>query len=500
MVLVASANWAHIGSTMKPDRFAELLSAWPTRRGPLHLKLSAAIQDAITQGSLLPGVRLPAERALAQALSLSRTTIVTAYGHLRDSGWLESRTGSGTWVSRTHAIGVRSMAHASAVSRGSLLNLLQVNDPSIIDLAMSITEPAADLVEEAINRAHEDIVDLLRQRIPMPLGLPTLRQAVADFYTDAGTPTTQEQILITTGAQQALSLITSLFVHRGDPVLVENPTYFGALEVFRFAGARMSPLPVGKDHVAPDALARKIAATHPRLVYLTPTGHNPTGVTMPSAARQMVARHAELHEVPIIEDETLADLVLKGSKPRSVASYSATAPILTIGSLSKLVCCGLRIGWIRGPVSLIHRLAKVKSAADLGSSHMTQVIAAELFPHLNRIRSQRTMELRAKRDLVVRSLRARGRDWTFPEPQGGMSLWLRLANSDTRVLAQVALRHGVSVVPGNLFSVDESHSEYIRLPFLLSLDLLQSGVQRLLDSCEEIDASPATCTDECVIV
>ena len=485
---------------MKPDRFAEMLSAWPTRPGPLHLKLSAAIREAITQGSLLPGVRLPAERALAQSLSLSRTTIVTAYGHLRDTGWLESRTGSGTWVSRTHAIGVRSVAHAGTVSRGSLLNLLQVNDPSIIDLAMSITEPAADLVEEAMNRAHEDIVNLLRQRIPMPLGLQSVRKAVADFYTDAGTKTTPEQVLITTGAQQALSLVTSLFVHRGDPVLVENPTYFGALEVFRFAGARMSPLPVARDHVAPDVLARKIAATHPRLIYLTPTGHNPSGATMPTEARQKIARDAESHEVPLIEDETLADLVLKGSKPRSIASYSATAPILTIGSLSKLVCCGLRIGWIRGPVSLIHRLAKVKSAADLGSSHMTQVIAAELFPRLDGIRSQRTVELRAKRDLVLRLLRDRGRQWTFPEPQGGMSLWMRLANIDTRVLAQVALRHGVSIVPGNLFSVDESHAEYIRLPFLLPLDTLKAAVERLLDACDEVEAAPAECEAECVLV
>lgn len=477
-----------------------MLSAWPTRPGPLHLKLSVAIQDAITQGSLLPGVRLPAERALAHSLSLSRTTIVTAYGHLRDTGWLESRTGSGTWVSRAHASGLRSMAHANAVSRGSLLNLLQTSDPSIIDLAMSITEPAADLVEAAMVRAREDIVNLMRQRIPMPLGLQTLRKEVADFYTAAGTRTTPDQVLITTGAQQALSLITALFVHRGDSVLVENPTYFGALEVFRFAGARTAPLPVTRDHVLPEVLLQKISATHPRLIYLTPTGQNPTGATMSTVARQRIARDAETHEIPIIEDETLADLILKGSKPPAIASYSATARILTIGSLSKLVCCGLRIGWIRGPVSLIHRLAKVKTAADLGSSHMTQVIAAELFPQLDAIRSKRTAELRAKRDIVLRLIRARGRDWTFPEPQGGMSLWLRLRNTDARVLAQVALRHGVSIVPGNLFSVDESHPDYIRLPFLLPPEMLKAGVERLLDACEELDASPAACADECVIV
>lgn len=485
---------------MKPKRFAEMLSTWPARPGPLHLKLSSAIQDSITQGSLLPGVRLPAERALAHALSISRTTIVTAYGRLRDTGWLESRTGSGTWVSRNHASGVRSHAHSSVVSRGSLLNLLQINDPSIIDLAMSITEPAADLVEQALARAHEEISTLLRQRIPMPLGLQTLRKAVADFYSASGTRTSPDQVLITTGAQQALSLITALFVHRGDPVLVENPTYFGALEVFRFAGARMSPLPVERDHVDPEVLSRKIAAVRPRLVYLTPTGHNPTGATMPTVARQRIARDAENHDIPIIEDDTLGDLLLKGAKPPSIASYSATAPILTVGSLSKLVCCGLRIGWIRGPISIVTRLAKLKSAADLGSSHISQVIAAELFSLVPSIRKQRSVELRAKRDLVFETMRSRGVDWSFPEPQGGMSLWLRIPGADTQVLAQVALRHGVGTVPGNLFSVDESHSEFIRLPFLLPMGTLQVGVERLIDAWKELDLSPQPCASECVLV
>src|SRR5579875_3846252 len=181
---------------MKPERFAELLSTWPTRTGPLHLKLSSAIQECIVQGSLLPGGRLPAERALAHALSVSRTTVVTAYGHLRETGWLESRTGSGTWVTRRHASSVRSHAHSSVVSRGSLLNLLQINNPSVIDLAISITEPAADIVEEAIARSQEEISTLLRQRIPMPLGLQSLRKAVADLYTESGTRTIPDQILI----------------------------------------------------------------------------------------------------------------------------------------------------------------------------------------------------------------------------------------------------------------------------------------------------------------
>ena len=485
---------------MKPERLAEMLSTWPTRSGPLHLKLSGAIEAAIKEGALLPGVRLPAERALAHALSLSRTTIVTAYGHLRERGWLESKTGSGTWVSRRHASGARSHAHASVVSRGSLLNLLQTNDPSLIDLAMATTEPLAELVEAALGRAHEEITNLVRQRNYMPFGLHALRKAVAEYYTKNGTPTSPDQVLITTGAQQAISLITSLFVHRGDPVLVENPTYFGALEAFRFAGARISPVPMTKEHVQPEVLSRKIAAVNPRLIYLAPTCQNPTGAIMPTFARHQIARDAEDHGVPIIEDDTLADLVLRGSKPPSIASYSASAPILTIGSLSKLICPAIRIGWIRGPISIVNRLAKVKSATDLGSSLITQAVAHELFPLIANARAVRATELREKRDLVLKIVREKAPDWTCDDPSGGMSLWLRLPETDTHQLAQLALRHAVTIAPGNLFSCDESHAEFVRLPFLLPPESLAEGVERLIDAWKELTGSCTQQVEECVMV
>ncbi len=486
---------------MRTDRFAETLSAWPTRSGPLHVKLSGAIEDAIRNGSILPGVRLPAERVLAHSLSLSRTTVVTAYGQLREKGWLESKTGSGTWVSRKQASGARAQAHAGVVSRGSLLSLLESNNSSTIDLAMAVTEPLGELVQEATSRAQEEIGALMRQRIAMPFGLPALRRAIAQYYIDAGVNTAPDQVLVTTGAQQAISLITSLLVHRGDPVLIETPTYFGALEVMRFAGARMSPLPVSKDHVVPSVLSRRIAAVQPRLVYLTPTGHNPSGATMPTFARQLIARDAEEHQVPIIEDDSLGDLILKGVKPPSISSYSATAPILTIGSLSKLVCCGLRVGWIRGPVALINRLARLKSAADLGSSHISQAIATELLPHVAKMRAARSAELRKKRDLVVELIRSRGLPWSFPEPQGGMSLWVKLGDcTDTQILAQLALRHGVSIVPGSLFSVDEAHAEYLRLPFLLAPEVLTAGVEGVMDSWSELGASHGACSPGRVLV
>jgi DNA-binding transcriptional MocR family regulator len=471
---------------MNASRLAEALAAWSTRPGPLHFRLSEALEEAIAQGILLPGAKLPAERSLAEALSLSRTTIVSAYSNLRDRGWLESKTGSGTWVSRKHASGARSHAHSGVVTRGSLLNLLQVNDPTLIDLAMATPEPLGDLVERALAGAQEDMKNLIRQRNYMPFGLQSLRNAVARSFTKAGTPTTPEQILITTGAQQAISIITSLFVHRGDSVVAEDPTYFGALEVFRFAGARITPVSVSKDHLLPELLAQRISVANPRLIYISPTCHNPTGAVMPTFARRQIAHDAEQHQIPIIEDETLAEMTFRGSRPPAIAAYSDMATILTIGSLSKLFCPGLRIGWIRGPVALLTRLAKLKSAADLGSSLLSQAIAAELFSYMDDARKLRANELRAKKNAVAKILRSQAPDWVFDEPRGGLFLWIKLPNTDAKVLAQLALRSGVTIAPGNLFSVDESYPEFLRLPFLLHNDSLMEGVHRLLTAWREM--------------
>ncbi len=476
---------------MKIERFVEMLSSWATRPGALHHRLSEAIENAIVQGFLLPGMRLPAERSLADALSVSRTTIVTAYSNLRDQGWLESRTGSGTWVSTRQAMAARSRAHTGVVSRGSILNLVQANDPRLLNLALATTEPLLDFVQSAMERARESIAHLMAQRTYLPFGLYSLRAAIAAYLTQSGSPASPEQILITTGAQQAISLISNLFLQRGDPVVVESPTYFGALEVFRFAGARVFPTQMADNHLDAESLARRIASIQPRLIYLTPSCQNPTGAILSTHARKQIAQSVELNQVPIIEDESLADLTFHGTRPPSISSYSVSAPILTVGSLSKLVSASLRIGWIRGPVPLINRLARLKSASDLGSPSLTQALAVEVFPRLDEARAIRIPELVAKRDLVLDLLRTRNVDWQFVVPEGGLSIWLRMPGADVQTLSQLVLRKGVAIAPGNLFSVDDSHPEFLRLPFLLDQDSLTGAVENLIEAWQELRGSPA---------
>ena len=222
--------------------------------------------------------------------------------------------------------------------------------------------------------------------------------------------------------------------------------------------------------VMPAALRDRIAATAARLVYLTPSCQTPTGAVMGTAARKEIARIAAETGTPMIDDRTMADLVLEGSPPPPLATYAPQAPILTIGSLSKLIGPSLRAGWLRAPAPLIQRLARVKTAMDLGSPLVTQAIAARLIRVVDEARTLRQRQLRPRRDRLASLLKARLPEWRFARPAGGLFLWVRLPSGDAREFAQVALRHGVVIVPGPSMSANtmrgsfDSRSSGIRPP------------------------------------
>ncbi|MGD1072209.1 MAG: PLP-dependent aminotransferase family protein [Bryobacteraceae bacterium] len=470
---------------MEVNQLAQQLGNWTAGRGPLHRRLSAAFQQAIEQGSILPGTRVPPERSLAKALALSRTTVLTAYNNLKQDGWLESRTGSGTWVGDRRASAARHRTHAAVVSGASTVNLLQIDGAAVVDFAVGVTAPLAELPRElfAVDAATQNA--LLAERSYMPLGLPRLRAAIARYYTTHGLPTESEQILITSGAQQALSLITSLYIQRGDAVLVENPTYFGALDVFRLAGARLSPVPVAAEHVRASVLRDRLLSVGHRLMYLTPTYQNPTGAIMPESTRQSVAALADEFGIPVIEDHTLSELTVDGTPPGPIARYSKAGTVLTVGSMSKLFWAALRVGWVRAPVAAIAQLARVKTGSDLGSALLTQAIAVQLLSVLDRAKEMRREQLLRRRDLLASLLREKLPEWEFSLPKGGLCLWVRLPSGDARTFAQCAARHGVAVISGSIFAADESYEDYLRIPFVLDEESLALGVDRLATAWTE---------------
>jgi DNA-binding transcriptional MocR family regulator len=467
---------------MNAAAVARQLGLWSNGKGSLQQKLARALMEVIRHGEIAPGVRLPSERALAAALTISRTTVVAAYDALRELGWLESRAGSGTWVCvRSAAVAAaRHSAHDSVLAASPLLGLLdQRGDNDIVELALGTPFPLPEMPAERFVLPATEHAAMLQDRGYYPFGLPPLRAAIAAEFGKVGLPTRRDQVLVTNGAQHALMLCAMLCLQRGDTALLEDPAYFGAIDACRAVGARLATVPVGPGGAAPSAIRGRIAATGARLVYLTTTFQNPTGGVMPLAARKDMARVVADFGVTVVDDRTMADLVLEGTPPPPLAAFSGEQPVLTIGSLSKLLWPGLRVGWIRGPEPLIQRLARLKSAMDLGSPITTQAVAVKLFERLDEVRVLRRQQLKPRRDFLVERLRDRLSEWTFRVPSGGLFLWVKLPAGDAREFAQFAARHGVVVLPGSTLSADESHTAYLRLPFLADVDTLARGVDRL---------------------
>jgi DNA-binding transcriptional MocR family regulator len=224
----------------------------------------------------------------------------------------------------------------------------------------------------------------------------------------------------------------------------------------------------------------------PRLIHLTPTHHNPTGSVMPASSRRAIAHLAREFGIVVVEDGTLADTAIDGEPPPPpLAVHAPEDAVLTIGSLSKLYWAGLRVGWVRGPVSLIRQLARIKSAWDLGSAVTPQAVAAQLLSAIDRARMLRAQQFKERRDLLSSLVAEQLPEWQFEKPSGGLFLWVRLPGVDARYFAQCAARRHVALTPGSLFSVDESHVEYLRIPFLLDPPSLRLGVERLAAAWRE---------------
>lgn len=477
---------------MEVKSLIDHLGSWSLGRGSLQQKLTRALMQAIRHGVLNPGVRLPSERSFAQALQLSRTTVVAAYDSLREGGWVESRSGSGTWVCvRSDVVtAARETAQAGALAASPLLGMLANREGAdMIDFALGTPLPLTGLPFDLFTIPSEEYSALVNDHRYHPLGLTTLRRAIAAYYSARGLPTKVEQVLVTNGAQHAIMLCAALFLQRGDTALVEDPAYFGALDAFRAIGARISPLPVGAYGVSPSVIRDRITTTAARLVYLTPTFQNPTGGVMPKGARKELGRIVSDLGVPVIDDGTVADLVLEGTPPSPVAADAPDASVLTIGSLSKLTWASLRVGWVRAPEPIIQRLARLKSAMDLGSPLLTQSIAVRLLGAVDEARRLRQLQLKPRRDLLVALLRSHLPAWKFRVPAGGLFLWVALPGGDSREFAQVALRHGVVLLPGPVMSAAEEHTRFIRLPFLAEAKTLTNGVKRLASAWRDYEST-----------
>jgi DNA-binding transcriptional MocR family regulator len=452
--------------------------------GRAHSELAEKLGLLVVDGRVRSGTRLPAEREMAQALGVSRTTIVTAYRTLRERGMLRSVQGSGSILELPPA--------------GSDQDSVR---PLSIDLSKAVNAAWPE-IPEFTARAIERLPAQLEKSAIDLFGLPELRSLIADRYSRLGAPTSPDEILVTAGAQHAIALVARTLLGRSDRVVVESPSYPHALDAFRSVGARLIGSPVGPDGVDVDDLEAILRDGRPTLAYLMPDFHNPTGASMPDPARERLIGIAARTGTVLLIDETTAGLDI--DRPFTTTPFAALphrgAAVVTVGSMSKTVWSGLRIGWIRAERQLIERIATARPAMDMGNAIIEQLIAVEALPHLPRILEGRRESTRRGRDELTRLLSEQLPDWTVPRVSGGLALWVGLGAPLSSALALAARSQGVTITSGSRFATDGAFERHIRIPITASVATYADAVGRLARAWETLGTPRALAPDTALVV
>ncbi len=465
------------------QQLAHLLGGWTENRGKLPERLARALRQLVELGELAPETRLPSERALAAALVISRATVVSGYELLHGEGWLSSRPGSGHWIARGESEGRTRSATTAAFPWQHRLAPPESAvryPPGVVDLSAVAIAASPVLSEVLATLKAGDWNSVTQEPRYQPLGWPQLRQAVADQCSKRGLPTAARQILITSGAQQGLSLVAAALLQPGDLVVVEDPLYPGQLPVLRGAGARLRTVPVDADGLDIEQLTSIVKRESPRLVLVSPTHQNPTGSLLGAEGRARIAALAGETSALVVELYASADLTLDVYPiPGPVASIGNAESMVVIGSLSPLVWSGLRIGWIRAPEHLIASLGHAKGIADLGTPLLAQLVATRLIERLPDLARHRNHELAARCQQAMALFKELLEDFDVRRPAGGACLWVGMPAGDAGEFAHVALRDGVAVLPGQLCSARGAHHDRLRVAFACDPTFLHIGIERL---------------------
>ena len=456
-----------------------LLGTLPTGP-PGYVALADAARRSILDGSLPLGTRVPSERELADALGVSRTTTAAAYERLRAAGFLHTRRGSGSVTVVPQGPGT------SSPPRSGIWGAPADDAPDApVDLTLAAPSAPSQL-HGAASRALDALPRYLTGTGYTFLGLPALRTALAERYTRRGTPTGPDEILVTSGAQQAISLVMASFVGNGERVAIEHPAYPHAISAVRGVGARPVPVPVGPGGIDLDLLESTIRQSAPRLVHLTPDFHNPTGSTLDPPSRERLRAIAARHRTLIVNDETLTDLALDAPPPDCVLGTAPGKHLLAIGSGSKSFWGGLRVGWVRARREVVERLGQERARHDLSTGLLDQLVVLELLADEEAVLEERRGLLRRQREVLLTTV-ARELPWQVDRPAGGLSAWADLGAPLSSALAAVSVRHGAVVVPGTLFGVDGSFENRLRLPFGADADRLERGVLALASAWHSLE-------------
>ncbi len=460
----------------------------PDSATPLYRQLFDQIRDKILAGGLVNGSRIPATRELAGLIGLNRTTVSAAYELLEREGLIRGHVGRGSFVERPGRSTEVDFQRLPGVAAGQNdLPSAGATDTDLISFATS--RPAAELFPiEDFRLTIADVVsggDLIHiLQLGSPFGFEPLREHLRQELRATGALGANDDVLITSGCQQAQDLVIRTLVQPGDLVLLEDPVYPGLRETLHRAGARLTGIPVTPMGLDLGELDRVLHRERARLVFVTPTFQNPTGATLPRAARVELIRLAAMRGVTIVENDVYSALRYEGEPIPSVKALASGGEAIQLGSFSKVAFPGLRVGWIVAPRPVIEACATSKQWMDLHSDHLSQAVllrfaeSGRLAAHRDRVVATGAEKLAAALSACDRYLPEGSR---FTRPAGGMNLWVRLPGAlDASALLRTAEGHGVNYLPGRHFAVGRAEPGSLRLSFAaLEASRIDEGISIL---------------------
>lgn len=465
----------------------------PASDVPLYKQLAESIRILVERGAIGAGDRLPATRELAGRLGLNRATVSSAYAMLEQSGLIEGHVGRGSFVA----------SHFAPIADGKMdwEAILPPVAPFVgsahrIAISFANSRPSEDafpLVQ--FRRLSKQVVDGPEAagilQLGSPHGYPPLRRFLLDQAAGRGVARPGDDLIVTNGCQQALDLIARLFASGNAIVAVEDPVYHGLLRVFTRTGAKIAPIPVDAGGMNVDAIYEAMAQHRPRLLVVTPSFQNPTGVTLPLERRKRIVDVAQRFGTVLVENDIYSDLRYRGKPLPSLKELDGSGQTILLRSYSKISFPGLRVGWVIAPQPVVARLADAKQLSDLHSDQLSQAIllrfaeSGELDRHLDRTRRAGLERLNAVIEACERYLPSGAK---YSRPDGGMNLWIELpAPLIVSKLLSATQERGVDFLPGPYFTEGRGHDRGLRISFGgLGPEQITKGIRILGEAATEL--------------
>jgi len=471
-------------SDWKPNKTSEI---------PMYKQIVDHMKSKIASGNWPVEMRLKTQRELSEEYRVNRSTIVEALDVLKSEGLIEGRGRKGTVVINNSwslmascppanwEKYIQSGMHWSNQSTIQAINKLEF-EPNMIRLGTGELSPELypkKEMAEVLGRVGASISHLGYEA---PKGSLKLRKSISKYLAEFGVNAPPENILIVSGSLQALQLISLGILHSGSNVFVEKPSYLKSLNIFQSAGMNLKGVPMDDEGIEMRALKKQLDIRKTSLLYTIPTYQNPTGKLMSIKRRKELLEFCQSERLPIIEDDAYRDLWLDEKPPAPLKSLDTSGNVLYLGSMSKSLAAGLRIGWLVGPENVVDRLGDIKMQTDYGASSISQAILSQWLDggYHEAYNQNLREELKARRLITLKALEENMKalaTWSYPK--GGFYIWLKLNVSvSLRRLFKRAAQVGILINPGQIYDFEDS--QYIRISYsYASPEELVYGIEKL---------------------